>query len=193
MTLRNLLALAVTTAAIIFSSSALADSEYVRLDKNVAELRDAFNADKGKLRVFMYVSPTCGGCLRGAKLTNNDVLAEIDNLNLAAYVVWVPKNGAREKHVDRALSLVTDQRATQYWDEFGILVNHYDTMYGIEGRPCAGVFMLYAPDAEWGAGGPPKPAYFEDAHAREFRRTAGSQFDAQQLAEQARRILREQT
>jgi hypothetical protein len=176
-----------------FNTAGIAGSNVISMDETVEVLRHAFNNDLGKLRVLMYVSPTCGGCLRGAKLTNNEVLAELPGVDLSVYVVWAPKNGAREKHVGRVLDLVTDERATQYWDEHGTIVDAYDTMYSIEGRPCAGVFMLYEPDAEWGADGPPKPAYYVDAHAREFQRTAGSQFDAQQLAEEARRILREST
>ncbi len=119
------------------------------------------------------------------------MLATIDNSELAAYVLWAPKNGGREKHVNRVLDLVTDARATQYWDGSGFAVDAYDTMFEIEGRPCAGVFMLYGADAVWKGKSPPMPEYFEDAHAREFSQTAGPQFDGSRLAEQARQMLDE--
>jgi hypothetical protein len=70
-------------------------------------------------------------------------------------------------------------------------VDAYDTMFEIEGRPCAGVFMLYGADAVWKGNSPPMPDYFEDAHAREFSRTAGPQFDGSRLAEHARQMLDE--
>jgi hypothetical protein len=53
------------------------------------------------------------------------VLAKVDDPDLAAYVAWVPKNGAREKHVDRVTRLVTDPRASQYWDEFQAVMEPY--------------------------------------------------------------------
>jgi hypothetical protein len=159
------------------------------LDGNLSDFKSDFNADNGKLRLVMYVSPTCGGCLLGAKQTQKSVLATIDSPDLAAYVIWAPKNGGREKHVNRVLDLVTDTRASQYWDGEGSAVDAYDAMFGIEGRPCAGVFMLYPADAVWEDQSPPMPDYFVDAHAREFSRTAGQQYDGEQLAERTRDML----
>ncbi len=165
--------------------------DFVVLDGNLSDFKSDFNADNGKLRLVMYVSPTCGGCLLGAKETQKSVLATIDSPELAAYVIWAPKNGGREKHVNRVLDLVTDARATQYWDGEGSAVNAYDAMFGIEGRPCAGVFMLYRADSVWDGNSPPTPEYFVDAHAREFSRTAGPQFDGSRLAKRARQMLDE--
>ncbi len=163
--------------------------DFVVLDGNLSDFKSDFNADNGKLRLVMYVSPTCGGCLLGAKETQKSVLATIDSPELAAYVIWAPKNGGREKHVNRVLDLVTDTRASQYWDGEGSAVAAYDAMFGIEGRPCAGVFMLYPADAVWEDQSPPMPDYFVDAHAREFSRTAGQQYDGEQLAERTRDML----
>ncbi len=163
--------------------------DFVVLDGNLSDFKSDFNADNGKLRLVMYVSPTCGGCLLGAKETQKTVLAAIDSPELAAYVIWAPKNGGREKHVNRVLDLVTDSRASQYWDGEGSAVAAYDAMFGIEGRPCAGVFMLYPADAVWEDQSPPMPDYFVDAHAREFSRTAGQQYDGRQLAERTREML----
>ncbi len=180
------------TAFLLFATAGNTASNFTVLDSNLGDFKSAFNADSGKLRLVMYVSPTCGGCLRGAKETQKNVLATIDSPELAAYVIWAPKNGGREKHVDRVLDLVTDARATQYWDGDGASVDFYDAMFGIEGRPCAGVFMLYRADAVWEGNSPPMPDYFEDAHAREFSRTAGPQFDGSRLAERTRQMLDEQ-
>ncbi len=163
--------------------------DFVVLDGNLSDFKSDFNADNGKLRLVMYVSPTCGGCLLGAKETQKSVLATIDSPELAAYVIWAPKNGGRESHVDRVLNLVTDTRASQYWDGEGSAVAAYDAMFGIEGRPCAGVFMLYPADAVWDDKSPPMPNYYVDAHAREFSRTAGQQYDGSRLAERAREML----
>ena len=176
-------------AFLLYGPIATTIGDFAVLDSELNEFKNAFNADTGKLRLVMYVSPTCGGCLLGAKETQKSVLAAIDSSELAAYVIWAPKNGGREKHVDRVLNLVTDNRATQYWDGDGSAVEAYDMMFGIQGRPCAGVFMLYGADAVWDDQSPPMPDYFVDAHAREFSRTAGKQFNGRQLAERAREML----
>ncbi len=108
------------------------------------------------------------------------MLEQIDSPNLAVYVVWVPRNGARERHVEDALSLVTDARATQYWDASGAIVKPYDAMYELTG-PCAGIFMVFGPDVVWGDE-VPVPDYAEDAHARQFDRVL-PQWDATRFAE----------
>ncbi len=178
-------------AFLLYATVSNTASDFTVLDSSLGDFKSAFNADTGKLRIVMYVSPTCGGCLLGAKQTQKSVLAAIDDSELAAYVIWAPKNGGREKHVDRVLDLVTDARATQYWDGNGSAVDAYDAMFVIEGRPCAGVFMLYGAEAVWEGSSPPIPEYFEDAHAREFSRTAGQQFDGSRLADRARQMLNE--
>ena len=103
-------------------------------------------------------------------------------------MVWAPKNGAKEKHVERALGLASDPRATQYWDGVRSVAGPYDEMLDLNG-PCGGIFALYAPGTVWGEDGPPRPAYFEDAHAEEYGR-AGPQFDAKRLARHTRELMR---
>jgi hypothetical protein len=160
---------------------------YVGLDQEAQPLKGAFNADVGKGRLLMYVSPTCGGCLRGAKQTQERVLAPNANPNLRIYVVWAPKNGGREQDVGRVTRLVTDSRAAQYWDAHRVVTAGYDSMLALTG-PCAGIFALYGPTARWNGSAPPRPDYLEDAHAREFRRPH-PQFDADRIAAKARQVL----
>ncbi len=186
----RILAVISLAMAVLVSGSMLgAGTNYAVLDQSVDEFKTAFNADRGKVRLVMYVAPTCGGCLRGASLSQKNLMAVIDDPELSAYVVWAPRNGARERNVDKVLDLVTDARAYQYWDETGTVASQFDDMFEIAGRPCAGVFMLYQPDAVWEGEDIPMPAYFEDAHAREFKQKAGLQFDAERLAERARELL----
>ena len=40
--------------------------DFMVLDSNLSDFKSDFNADNGKLRLVMYVSPTCGGCPLGA-------------------------------------------------------------------------------------------------------------------------------
>lgn len=129
---------------------------YAPLDRRGEPFKGAFNADAGKIRIVAYVSPTCGGCLRGADQMQERVLAEIHDPDLRIYVVWVRKNGARERDVSRVTQLVTDPRATHYWDEEGAVLEELDALLGLEGRPCAGAFLLYDGDARWEGSTPPR-------------------------------------
>ncbi len=114
------------------------------------------------------------------------MLEQIESPDLAAYIVWVPRNGARERHVKDALGLVTDERAAQYWDAHGAILEPYDAMYQLTG-PCAGIFMVFGPDAVWGEEAP-VPEYAEDAHARQFDRVL-PQWDAEQFAERVAQMV----
>ena len=160
---------------------------YITLDGAAQPLKNAFNADAGKVRLLMYVSPTCGGCLRGAKQAQQDVLATIDDANLRIYVVWAPKNGGRQQDVGRVTQIVTDPRAAQYWDGHRVLTDAYDRMLALSG-PCAGIFMLYGRQARWEDAAPPRADYLEDAHAEEFNRPY-LQYDARRFAAKMREML----
>ena len=160
---------------------------YVVLDNRAQPLKDAFNADVGKVRLVMYVSPTCGECLRGAKQTQQRVLTSVTDPQLRIYVVWAPKNGGREQDVGIVTPLVIDPRATQYWDAHRVVTDAYDHMLSLAG-PCAGIFMLYGPQARWEGTTPPRPDYLEDAHAEEFNRPY-PQYDTRRFADKAREML----
>lgn len=157
------------------------------LDAKAEPLRSTFDADRGKVRAILYVSPTCGGCLRQADEIQKEVLAAIDDPDLAVYVVWAPRNGAQEEHVERVAGLVDDPRATQYWDGHGAVADPVDAMLELTG-PCAGIAMLYGPAATWSAAGPPEPELWEDAHDFEFQRAA-EQFDAERFTGRIRKML----
>ena len=113
-------------------------SDYVLIGDDGEPFTDAFNAAEGKIRVVAYVAPTCGGCLRGANRLQDDVLDLIRDDRVEVLVVWVPKNSARRRHVDRVTRLVTDDRATHYWDDHGYVVGALDERLGLTGRACAG-------------------------------------------------------
>jgi len=139
------------------------------------------------VRLLMYVSPTCGECLRGARQAQNHVLAAVGDSSLRVYVVWAPKNGGRQQDVGRVTRIVTDPRAAQYWDGHRILTDAYDRMLALSG-PCAGIFMLCGRQARWEGAGPPRADYLEDAHAEEFHRPY-RQYDPQRFADKAREML----
>lgn len=114
------------------------------------------------------------------------MLATLDSPNLAAYIIWVPRNGAREHHVEPALELVNDERATQYWDAHAAILEPYDEMFRLTG-PCAGVFMVFNAGAAW-QDSAPVPFYAEDAHARELNREL-PQWDAERFSQKVAELL----
>src|SRR2546422_3358130 len=83
------------------------------------------NAARGTVRLVMYVSPTCGGCLRGAKETQARILATVHDTSLRVYVLWAPKNGGRQQDVGKVTQLVTDPRAPQQRDGPPVLTQPY--------------------------------------------------------------------
>jgi hypothetical protein len=107
---------------------------------------------------------------------------ETTSTNLAAYVVWVPKNGALEEHVPKVTKVVTDPRATHFWDGHQAVMQPYHERYSLTG-PCAGIFMIFGPEVVWGNDGPPVPDYAEDAHAEQFDRVL-PQFDEERFSQE---------
>lgn len=162
--------------------------DVVRLDRDGQPFRAAFNAARGKVRIVAYVAPTCGGCLRGLDRVQTQVLEAIAAPDLEVYVVWVKKNGGRERHVGRVTGLAPDPRATHYWDEHEFVLEALDRRLGLEGRACAGAFLLYDRDATWEGAEPPAAAYWSDAHAREFEQH-GPEFDVTRFAREVQSLL----
>ena len=117
-----------------------------------------------------------------------EVLEKIDSADLEVYVVWGPKNGAKERHVDRVKDLVTDPRATQYWDEHAAVAAPYDALFDLAG-PCAGVFALYGPGTEWSSDTPPWPVMWQDAHADQRGREDNPPLAAKAMASRVRTLL----
>ncbi|PYP88270.1 MAG: hypothetical protein DMF61_06660 [Blastocatellia bacterium AA13] len=87
------------------------------------------------------------------------MLEHDSNSDLRAYVVWVPKVGAREPDVDAATRLVADRRALHYWDEEGLLLRSYRPALGIT-KDAWDVYMVYGPAARWEGEAPPQPEYW---------------------------------
>lgn len=89
--------------------------------------------------------------------------------------------------MDRVTHLVTDTRATQYWDAASAVADAYTEQLSLTG-PCAGIFMIYEPGQTWDGDEPPRAVYLEDAHAREYRRPY-PQWDATRFRDRILQIL----
>ncbi|HEX4019976.1 MAG TPA: hypothetical protein VHX63_02430 [Acidobacteriaceae bacterium] len=132
---------------------------YQVLGSTPAVVRAAFNADAGKVRVLMLVSPTCGVCLRGASEVSEQLVKLKNGKNVAEFVVWVPRLGASEKNVSSATQVVAASWAKQYWDGNDLLGAQYKQVLGWSDHAWD-VYMIYGPKARWTGALPPTPDFF---------------------------------
>jgi len=124
---------------------------------DLAELRTRFNADRGKVRVLMLLSPTCPMCVGGASVVQKQVLDTVKSPDVRVYAVWVPiLDSDGETTVGRASTRLPDSRVTRYWDGKGELVKSFARVLALGERPAWDVYMLYGPEAEWKSD-PPMP------------------------------------
>ena len=55
----------------------------------IDELREAFNAAQGRVRLIAFLSPTCGPCRYGQGVVRA-LFEEFPDHNLAGFIIWVP-------------------------------------------------------------------------------------------------------
>jgi len=69
---------------------------------------------------------------------------------VAVYVVWVPELGAAERHVLGATRLMSDQRATHYWDQEESMGKSYSKLIlGVDDFALWDFYMLFDRSASW--------------------------------------------
>jgi hypothetical protein len=159
---------------------------YQVLGDTPTAVRAAFNADAGKVRVLMLVSPTCGVCLRGASEVSEQVVKLEHGKDTLIYVVWVPRLHALEKNVSSATQVVTASWAQQYWDGNDLLGAEYKQVLGWSDNAWD-VYMLYGPKAQWTGALPPTPDFF--MHQTNEK---GPRLDASEFGSRVRQLLERQ-
>jgi hypothetical protein len=146
-------------------------------------VKAAFNADVGKVRVLMVVSPTCGECLKGASEVSRQI-AEIDQgKTVPLYVLWVPRSGGQEKDVPNATRVIADTSAHEFWDGGDLLGVDHKQVLGWRGNAWD-VYMVYGPRAQWAGDLPPIPDFF--MHQTSER---GPQLDAKVFGQTLKQLL----
>jgi hypothetical protein len=135
------------------------ERSYTVLGDSAAVVRAAFNADAGKVRVLMVVSPTCGDCLKGASEVSEQVAGINQGKTVPLYVLWVPRRGGRERDVPTATRVITDSSAHEFWDGNNLLGIDYKQVLGWRGNAWD-VYLLYGPKAQWSGDLPPAPDFY---------------------------------
>ncbi len=141
--------------------SQLAEPSYVVMGEGLQQLKEDFNANEGRVRLLFISGPTCGICLRGmADLNDAFIAASQGDSRLVTFVVHVPALGAREEHVAATIPLLQGPRIHHYWEDSGIIGQHFSEVMGVE-IYVWDFWMIYGPEARWDGLLPPAPDYYE--------------------------------
>ncbi len=94
-----------------------APGQLVLIDETLQPVIDQFNADKNKPRIVALLSPTCGGCIHGAKAILQEAVRAYPDDDLSVLVVWEPMLGPDNLAAAReSAAIFDDPRVHQCWD-----------------------------------------------------------------------------
>lgn len=134
---------------------------YTVLDDSFAALRDAFNDQRGHVRLLFVVDSSCAICLRGLADLNDALLEHTDDPSLDTFVVHVPVIGGTTDHIAPSAELIRNSRVRHYWNASGSFGDQItivaDLKKGEERVFAWDVWMIYGPGAVWEGDAPPKP------------------------------------
>jgi len=149
------------------------------------ELRQRFDHDAGRVRLVVLLSPTCGNCMRMARMIQRYLLEEVKDPRLAVYVVWGPMQEADKPEVAKQMLVhAPDSRAVHYWTPTADLAKQFSKPLNTE-MAAWDVIFFFGPDARWTV--PPKPADY--AHQWGTKLPLEHQFSGEKLADQVRKLL----
>lgn len=133
-----------------------------------ADLGEAFNQDRGSVRLVALLSASCGYCIKGYRYMRK-LLDEIPDERLKMYVVWEPMlSGDTRKLSEKMARKAEDPRMVyQAWDEARITGEAWtrvmldgDDRWSATG-PAWDVYYLYGADVEWTEDAPSVPDYWQ--------------------------------
>jgi hypothetical protein len=147
--------------SVIDNTDESAPPSLVVMGDDLQKLQDDFNANVGRVRLVFLNGPTCGICLRGmADLNDGFIAASQADDRLVTLVVHVPTMGAKEHHAADSMPLLDGPRVHHYWEESGIIGQHYTEVMGVN-MYVWDFWAIYGPDAVWQGTLPPVPDYYE--------------------------------
>lgn len=115
------------------------------------ELKEAFNRDKGKLRLVLLLSPTCGACLSSANVIERYVLDGLKDDSIRVYTVWGPMMGDEtEEKAREATSYMTDPRVTHFWTKAQTVATQFAKAAALPEKESGwDTYQLYPPGPTW--------------------------------------------
>lgn len=150
-------------------------------------LIDRFNADRGKVRLVVALSPTCGTCLYTARAVQRYLLEEVESDRLAVHLVWGPMLEADDADGAAAATVhMADPRVVHYWTGDEVLANELREVLPLESGAAWDVFLIYPPDARWQEGVPAPSSYL---HQLKEQLPEEHRFDARELVRRVEGLL----
>lgn len=122
------------------------------------QLKQRFQQDSGKVRLIALVSPVCPECRRGFA-DMQDVLKEIPDNRLRAYIVWLPMFPSDSRSWAQTRSdEFKDDRLSYYWDGNKLTGEEWRKTLDIN-RTAWDVYFLYGSGSQWD-GAAPAPSFW---------------------------------
>lgn len=164
-------------------------SPVLRIADDGAELRQAFNAGVGHVRLLMTLSPTFPPSRMALRIVQRYVLEQITSPDLKVYVVWEPAVRADSEQASRAAShLVSDPRVQQFWSGSRFTGHSFGKLSGKEGKPVWSSFLIFGGDKRW-TDSPPVPDQFRITPQNGLDVQADRRMNGAKLAEEIKARL----
>lgn len=125
---------------------------------NTEQLKQQFQQDSDKVRLIALVSPVCPECRRGFA-DMQQVLQEIPDPRLRAYIVWLPMfPGDSRSWAQTRSDEFKDDRLSYFWDGDKVTGEEWAKIFDLN-IPAWDVYFLYGPGIEWN-GAVPAPFFW---------------------------------
>lgn len=122
----------------------------LRVADDGAELRQAFDADAGHVRLLMTLSPTSVASKMFLRIVQRYVLEQIASPDLKVYVVWeAVARGDSEQASYAASRLVSDPRVRQFWSGSRFTGHAFESLSGKAGKPVWNAFLVFSGNKKW--------------------------------------------
>lgn len=156
---------------------------------NGAELRQAFNADAGHVRLLMILSPTLVSSKVNLRIVQRYVLNQIANPDLKVYVVWEPVFPSDSEQASHEAShLVSDPRVQQFWSNSRFTGHSFGKLSGIQDKPVWNFFLIFGGDKKW-TDATPVPDQFRIVPRSGIEVQADRKMNSAKLAEEIKAML----
>lgn len=155
----------------------------VRVADDGAELRQAFNAGAGHVRLLMTLSPTSFGSRTALRIVQRYVLDRIASPDLKVYVVWEPVVRADSEQASYVASrLVSDPRVQQFWSGSRFTGHSFGSLAGKDIKQIWDSFLIFGDDTKW-TDATPVPDHFRIAPQSGWEVQADRRMNGTKLAE----------
>jgi hypothetical protein len=162
----------------------------VELGGSTASLRETFNRDARKVRLLLILSPTCGLCRMGARMTARYILDLTQRDDLRVYVVWekVGKEDSAES-AEEASRMLADSRVQQFWSPERVAGQAFKTAIGLTTQPAASVYLAFGADQAWSGEAPPAPRLFMHSSPKSTELPQSRLYNGKAFGEEIRQLL----